>query len=85
MNFKIRLKVQHHKVQEMIKHTDYAEDVVERLITYNIRDVVLADTQKPNLEDVLIIKLDYGWGCNTRAIRGEGTGRMKYLKDVQIM
>ena len=66
----------------MIRLTDCAEDVVERHTIYNTKDVVLADTQKLNLEDVFKIKIDDGWGCKTRARRGEGTGRMKYLKDV---
>jgi nitrogen fixation protein len=60
----------------------YVEDVQERHTIYNTRDVVHVDIPKPNLEDVILSNIDDGWGCKTRARRGQGTGRMKHLKDV---
>ncbi len=54
----------------------------ERLSIYNTKDVVHVVSQKLNSEDVTINNLDDGWGCKTRSRRGQGTGRMKYLKDV---
>ena len=68
----------------MIKLIPLAEDVVEKLSTDNIKDVVHADILKPKWEDVFkfIFILDDGWACKTRRRRGERTGRMSHLKDV---
>jgi hypothetical protein len=49
---KSRLKVQHHKVQDIPEPMVLAEDAIESPTISNIKDVVAVVSLKPRLEDV---------------------------------
>ena len=82
----IRLKVQPVKVQEMIKPILCAGDVEGKLSINNTNNVLHARSLEQKREDVNFLifykNLDDGWGCKVRGRKGQGTGRMKHLKDV---
>ena len=72
-------------VQKMIRHIPLAEDAEEELSINNINNVVLVGTLH-QLWDIVffnkLISIDDGWGCKVRGRKGQGTGRMRHMKDV---
>jgi hypothetical protein len=68
----------------MTKPTLPAEDAEEKPSTDNTNPAVLVDTPEQKPEDVfkLFKNLDDGWGVKVRSRKGQGSGTMRYLKDV---
>jgi hypothetical protein len=54
-NLNNRLKVQPHKDQDILELMAHAEDVEESPSINNIKVVVAVDSQKPKLEDVILL------------------------------
>ncbi len=71
-------------VLRMIKHILLVEDVEEEPFTGKIKSVVLVDILDLAWDIVILVLiiLDDGWGCKVRARKGQGTGRMSFLKNV---
>jgi len=81
-------------VRDTKRHTLFAEDVVSLHTTSKSLDALLADILMPKWEDVIIIfcmsthliKIncfkDDGWGQKVRDRKGQGTGRMRYMKTI---
>jgi hypothetical protein len=69
----------------MTKLIPYADVVEEHLSIDKEKSVVHVDTPMQNQEDVNnipIYVLDDGWCVKVRARKGEGSGQMKFKKDV---